>query len=419
MFPSSASSKVRDTYWALESGDELAQVAMDKIRRYRDAIKKSILWQRMIRAERNWHGLQDPHSGEGSTLQRRGSRGQRAAVRSSTAAIDAQHQLSLIMPLIPALDAVPVNTAYKTLAQVPETKRFFNYYVEHRGLGQQFYRQVEYMQKLGTGYLVTDWDVFGGPLLPQPIPWNQGDASQGAREFQGEAAFRAHNALDLIVDLFNDGSHDWFISRDKVSRWKLWHNYKELRDEIKNLPGVLVDDEWMQGNFRFDVQSRDDDLTDLIPVYTLHHRRTGPLPNGKMFKFLSDRVWLFEGAYPYESLHFSVMKSRSIWNYALGDTTFALALGPQAAMDRILSTCLTNVLALGHQFITVNGENFEVKELSDGVSLLAAPTPPGSEPPRAITLLGPQTPALELADRMEELVHAALAVNSVIRGDTS
>ncbi len=416
MFPAPATSKNRDKYWAAESGDELAALCMDKVKRYREALKKSILWQRMIRADRNWHGLQDMHSGEASTLGRRGSKGHRAAVRSSTAAIDAQHQLALIMPIIPSLDAVPVNTAYRTLAQVPEAKRFFNYFVEHRGLGQQFYKAVTYGQKLGTGYLVTDWDPFAGTLLEKPEPWDANDVSRGLRKFQGEPKYRAHNALDCILDLFNDGNADWCITRDKVNRWKLVDDYPELADDIKQAAGVLSDDEWMQGNFRFDVQSRDDDLTDLIPVFTLHHRRAGPMPQGKMFRFLDDRIWLFEKGYPYEALHLAIYRPRDIWNYALGDSTFHMALGPQAAMDRILSTSLTNVLALGHQFVHVNGENFEIKELSDGVSLLAAPTPPGGEPPRAITLLGPQGESLNLADKMEGYIHACSAVNSVIRG---
>src|SRR5258708_37706379 len=139
MFPAPATSKNRDIYWAAESGDELAALCMDKVKRYREAMKKSILWQRMIRADRNWHGLQDMQSGEASTLGRRGSKGHRAAVRSSTAAIAAQHQLALIMPIIPSLDAVPVNTAYRTLAQVPDAQRFFNYSREPPGLGRQFY----------------------------------------------------------------------------------------------------------------------------------------------------------------------------------------------------------------------------------------------------------------------------------------
>src|SRR5262249_27244793 len=130
MFPAPAVTPLRDTYWAAESGDALAEQVMDKIQRYREALKKSVLWQRMIRAEHNWHGLQSARSGEASATGRRGSRGHRAAIRASTRAIDARRQLSLILPVIPALDAIPVNTAWKTLAQVPIAKQFFDYYVE-------------------------------------------------------------------------------------------------------------------------------------------------------------------------------------------------------------------------------------------------------------------------------------------------
>lgn len=411
-----------DRYWAAEPPEECAKAVVDKINTFRDNLKKSQLWPRYIRSFRNWHGLGDQHSGEVSTLSRRGNRGQRASVRTSTAAIDARHQLGLIAPVIPALDAIPINTAYKTLAQVPESKRFFDYFVERRGLGRIFYKTAEYCLQFGIAWCVTDWDVFGGPLLEQGNqqtgqPLLGPDGQPIKPRHQGELKFRAHNPLDNVIDFHQDGHHDWFISRDKVNRWKLIEDYPALKAELLNADSVLQDDEWSSSNFRFDSLSKDRYLTDLIPIWTLHHRRASPLPNGRLFRIVNDKCWLFDGPYPYDELTIAEMNAGKIWNTAMGDSTYHHALGVQAGLDRVLSAMATNALALGHQFVNIPDENFELKELSDGVSAIVRGTLPGSGPPSGVSLLGPQNEHIQVIEVMEKYIHAATAINSVIRGD--
>jgi hypothetical protein len=434
-----------DTYrWALEP-DEAAQEVINEIAFYRKTIKNSILYPRWVRAFRNKHGLADAQTGEASALSRRGSRGHRASLRSSVAAVDARHQLSIVAPVIPALDAIPVNSAYKTLAQVSEGKRFFDYYVQRKGVGRLFYKCADNQQVFGISWIVTDWDAFGGQALEAPgsqAPAQMnaqpqtaeevaagpdapgpdegqvagGEQVQDARQTAGDLEFHVHTPLDLVIDTCQDGEHDWFISRDKTSRWELCERYPGMKDKILGLESVVEDDQWTSNDFRVDGFGKDKG-TDLVAVWTLHHRKTRALPQGRMLRVVSADCWLFNGAYPYEDLSISAMVADPIWNSAFGDSTYHHALGIQQALDRALSATVTNVLATGHQLVAIQNENFELQELSDGVSAICTKGGPGEEPPRGISLLTTQEEHHRTIDKLESLTHNCMGVNSVIRGE--
>jgi hypothetical protein len=427
----------RDQYWASLSPDETTQEVWDRIEAYRRSIKNSQLYPRWVRAFRSRHGLGDANTGEASTITRRGSKGHRAVVKSSVAAVDARHQLSIVSPVIPALDAIPVNTSYKTLSQVREGKRFFDYYVERRGLGKLLYQIAKHCQDFGVGWIVTDWDPFAGPIEPQPelspaspqpgaeaapldaqpAPEVQNNGAAPQPQTTGEIVFSVHTPLTLIEDTNQDSHHDWFICRDKANRWELVARYPNLRTEILDLPSIHDDDQWMAHDFRVEGMERKGDQTDLVAVWTLHHKACRAMPQGRMLRIVSADCWLFDGPYPYPELSRSTMIADPIWNTSMGDSTFHHALGVQAALDRALSANVTNILALGHQLVSIQDENFEIQELSDGVSAIVNKPGPGGEPPRGVTLVANQEETHRTVEVLERYVHMSLGVNSVIRGD--
>src|SRR4051812_7058850 len=354
-----AALSLTDKYGPSLDADECARWVSQKVETYRKNIKNSILYPRWVGAFRTRHGLSGAGGADASSLGRRGSRGHRATVRTSTAAVDARHQLSIVAPVIPALDAIPVNTAYKTLSQVREGKRFFDYYVHRLGLGKKFYTTAENAQTFGVSWMVTDWDAFAGSPLQQPGP------TQPTRTTTGALVIHTHTPLDLVVDVSQDHKFDWFISRDKFNRWELIARHPDLETEIRNLPSIVDDDKWFGHDFRVDGLGGSAQDTDLVAVWTLHHQRTRALPQGRMIRIISADCWLFDGPYPYGELSISEMTGGKIWNTPFGDSTFHHALGAQTALDRAMSAKVTNVLALGHQLVHITDENFELSELSD------------------------------------------------------
>jgi hypothetical protein len=415
IFTPSASKQRQDEYWAaVKEPSEVAREIWDKVQGWRKAMKNSTMWGRWARTYRTLHGLTDAQTGEASALTRRGSKGHRASVKSGIAATDARHQLSLISPVIPALEAIPINTAYRTLAQVREAKRIFDYFVQRKGLGKVFYKCADYMQRFGVSWIVSDWDPFGGVLIPPQM--EQGPDAQPTRS--GDMRFRAYTPLDLTIDLNQDGHHDWFIARDKVNRWKLVDDHPDLRSVIMNLSTVAEDDRWMGGDFRFEGTMRDKEgNSDLVPIWTLHHRPMGGLPNGRIVRIITDQDVLYEGAYPYQELTMAEMNASQIWNSALGDSTAHHAVGMQQALDRALSAIVTNVLALGHQLVSIEDEDFELAELADGISAIVSNPGPGGRPPQGISLLTSQAESAKCVEILAEYIHSCLGVNAVIRGE--
>lgn len=480
-----ASTKHPDKYWADLPADDCAQEMWSRIKSYQDNIKQSTLYPRWVRAFRTRHGLADGNAGDAAYVSRRGSKAHRASVKSSVAAVDARHQLSIVAPAIPALDAIPVNSAYKTLAQVREGKRFFDYYVDRKGLGKLFYRVAEHSQDFGVGWLVSDWDPFGGPPVqpepqqpggdapggtvrpeqpaplapatsaPPPVapaagaasatpkptpgamdlsvhmpqladagaapPSNEGeepaeDAAPAPVKTAGELVFAAHTPLTLIEDTAQDAHHDWFMVQDRMNRWDLLARYPGKSVEILNLPNIYDSVQWRGSDFRIDYMPNAQN-SDLVAVWTLHHKATRAMPQGRMLRIAAADCWLFDGPYPYSELSRSAMISDPILGTSMGDSTFHHALGLQGALDRTLSATVTNVLALGHQLVSIQDENFELEELSDGVSAIINSPGPGGGPPTGVSLLATQEEHHRTVDKLEQLVHGAMGVNSVIRGD--
>lgn len=416
--------KNQDQYWAALPPDECATEVWSRKDEYQKSIKSSTLYPRWVRGFRMFHGLADNGSGDSSRLSRLGSKAHRAGVRSGRLAVDARHQLSIIAPLIPALDAIPVNTAYKTLAQVREGKRFFDYYVERRGLGKMLYQTAENMQKFGVAWLLTDWDPFAGQPMPQGEPPADLAQPQPAevpegppkQETTGDVVFSAHTPLTCVVDVNQDGEHDWYIVRTKFSRWELRARYPSQATEIANAPSIVDDEKWMGNDFKFDGLQKSTD-TDLVAGWTLLHRKNRSLPAGRMLLVLTAQTWLFDGPLPYEEVPIAEMNAGKIWNTPFGDSTLHHASGIQQASDRALSATVTNVLALGHQLVSIQDENFDLQELSDGVSAIINKPGPGGEPPRGVSLMSSQAEHHRTIDYLDRAIDSTMGTNSVIRGE--
>jgi hypothetical protein len=435
--------------WSLPAND-CAQQMFAAIRNYREAVKSAEMYPRWVRAHRCFHAFADGSSGDGSFLGRRGSKGQRAVTRNSRTATDARHAISIISQAVPAIDAIPVNTKSDSLAQVRLVKQLFDYFMERRGLGRRYYDAAVLSFKFGISWIFFDWDPFAGQPLQTPEPI--GDLPQGltaqppvglegagqnppapagslydgggqavqdprpSRQTTGDATYRARSPLDVVIDLCQSGEHDWMMVSDPMNRWELIARYPTYAEDIKKLPSVGRDDDVWASDFVLSRSKQSD--TDLVRIWTLYHRRCRALPEGRMVMAVSPDCWVFDGPLPYEEVTaVPIVAGERIEGTPWFDSPIFHATGTQAAIDRALSAWITNILATGHQLVSVGDPNFEVAELSDGVSaLVTKPGPVGSEP-KGISLTASQAENATLVAALKQDVDGTFATNSVIRGE--
>jgi hypothetical protein len=83
-----------------------------------------------------------------------------------------------------------------------------------------------------------------------------------------------------------------------LNKWDLIAQRPDLKDELKGytLPTTLQ-------RFRFghvvDAQTSN---ADLIPVYTLIHRKTQSCPKGRLTQFIDTDTWILDTALPYDEI---------------------------------------------------------------------------------------------------------------------
>src|SRR3954462_13988607 len=93
------------------------------------------------------------------------------------------------------------------------------------------------------------------------------------------------------------------------------------------------------------------DQTDEIPLYTLYHRKTDALPNGKLAMFLSGDIMLFEGSLPYEEVPLVSICPGKILRTPHGDSTLHHLLAIQDIYDNLASSVASNNVAFATQII--------------------------------------------------------------------
>lgn len=415
-----------DVYrWATDPDECAAQ--MFKARdAYRNALKSGDIYPRWVRSYRCYHAFADGQSGDGSFLGRRGSKGQRAVTRNSRTATDARHAISIISQAVPAIDGLPVNSAPESLAQVRLVKRLFEYYMERRQLGREYYKAAVGSFKFGTYWIFFDWDPFAGQPLetPEPIgalPEGQPpDApdTRPTRQTTGDVLYRARSPLDVVIDLHQSGQHDWMMVADSASRWELIARYPNAKEELQSLPSLAQErDQQWGSDFRVLGQDKSSE-SDLVRVWTLYHRKCRAMPQGRMLAAVSEDCWLFEGPLPYEEIPaVELVAGDRIEGTPWSDSPMFHATGTQAAIDRALSAWITNILATAHQLVSISDPKFEIAEISDGVSaIINKPDIQGGEP-KGISLSAPQVEQERLVEALKQDIDGTFATNSVIRGE--
>lgn len=413
--------------WSLPAND-CAQHIFDAIQRYQKTLKGSDIYSRWVRAHRCYHAFADGNSGDGSFLGRRGSKGQRAVTRNSRTATDARHAIGIISQAVPSLEGLPVNSAPETLAQVRLVKRLFDYYMERRQLGREYYNAAVGSFRFGIHWIFFDWDPFAGEPLPAPesAPQLQDQPApdpeeQGfKRDTTGDIVYRARSPLQTVLDLQQTGAHDWQIVADPINRWELAARYPNQAEEIKKLPSLAQSDAAAWGSdfaLSSTTAARGTD-SDLVRVWTLYHRKCRAMPEGRMLCAAADDCWFFDGPLPYDEVpSVQIVAGDQIEGTPWFDSPMFHATGTQSAIDRAYGAWITNVLATGHQFVSVPDPDFSVSELSDGVSAITTkPGVEGSEP-RGISMTAPQAENEKLIARLTSDVDSTFATNSVIRGE--
>ncbi len=152
--------------------------------------------------------------------------------------------------------------------------------------------------------------------------------------------------------------------------------------------------------------------------YHFMHRKTPALPAGRYVIMVGDGLVLFDGPLPYDQLPIDEMVPEEF--LGAGSVGYASAwdlLGMQQAYDALLSTCMTNFDAFGHNDILLpEGVELAVEEIRDGLNVIRFPAGEHNRP-TMLEKFSVKEEVFKLRDWIKGDMELSSGVSSVARGE--
>jgi hypothetical protein len=413
------------TYWAAQDDLELAKEAYKRVRRYYADLPNTTMFKRWAKAYRVYYGLageEDPF--DIYSAMQTGDQGQLVGIKMNHAGSVGRRAVALVSQTVPDFDIIPENSDSASQEQADFGRKLLDYYMDTAGVGAYLFEAAEGAFIFGESTFSAMWDPLAGPPLPQPDP------AMPSRTKAGDLVFRVLTPLDMVVDRFRyDRDHEWKIERSFLSKWNIAARYagvngqknKALYDKIvsldsrtkDNFPGVITN------SLDSERQRKNDDISDLIPVYTLMHKKTDALPEGRIATFLSEDILLYAAPLPYEDIPHATIAPGKIIRTPFGDSMLHHVLGLQDIIDNVVSAIASNNIALATHIIMVpKNSEYDYKELAEGLAALECDTgPDGKHKPEVLSL----NASNEVAERFVEFAIKAVetigGIPATLRGN--
>lgn len=270
----------------------------------------------------------------------------------------------------------------------------------------------------GSSFLSIRWDERGGEVyerMPQvgqdgsPVLGPDGQPATPNEIHYGALRVKVHAWWRTMFDLYrHDTDHDWVILVDYVNKYDLAARYARgsdaLTQRLLNLQRehrrILISQQergWLVG----------EDDTPLVPVYTLFHRKTESMPEGREVVFVEGSIVLKDGPLIYGRELPVVRMAPGEWrDTPHGHSPLVNLQAPQQAFNACVSSDLTNIAngAVSRIWAPI-GANLKRTVWEDGSEIIEG----GEVPPQAINMVGSARATSEMAQflsgQMAELSH--------------
>lgn len=357
----------RSEYWAAKPTDEVGQEILKRVSNYYDYIHKNgrlSLWRRSYQAY--YQSVRN-----GGSVYHSGDQDQYTNLDINDYRNLLLHLKSMIMEQRIAYDPQAINTDHESMSQVILAKSILEAEIREGELEDVSDKAVENALVFGEGYIELKWDASAGE------EYVVDDEQNVVRE--GELKKFVYTPTDLAFDYTrNNTNHDWYVTRHFKNRYDLMAKFPELEEEIKN--ASFLDN---QKDTIFGLSLTEE--SDLIPVYTLHHRPSDALPDGRYVELVSSDAILIEGPYQYKKLQIYPIQPSNQTGTPFGYTVGFDLLAPQEASNNLHATISTNQEIFGVQNIIVpKGAGFNVSQFADGLNFIECDYEMGE--PKALNL---------------------------------
>ncbi|MBK7497375.1 MAG: hypothetical protein IPI28_18970 [Candidatus Omnitrophica bacterium] len=160
--------------------------------------------------------------------------------------------------------------------------------------------------------------------------------------------------------------------------------------------------------------------SDDVPIFTLYHKKTPSMPNGKMAIALDKETTLYSGAIPYRNMPLRRLTTSTHLSWNFGYTLAYDLLPLQNGLNILDSIIITNQSTYGVQnIIAARGSNVQASQLAGGLNLIEWDVIEGGAEPHALNLTSTPAEIFNYRGTLVQDLQLISGVNAVSRGDMS
>lgn len=388
-------------YWASVGSADIADNILEKVKDYYEYLSLSgrlDLWRR------SWGYYYRPRI-NGGMINPAGQQGELTSVNINHYRNLLLHLETMTVQQRANFEPRATNSDVKSQSQVILAAGLLDYYMREKKLERNIKSAVKDCLIFSEGFVRAEWDATSGDVY--------GQTATGSPAYQGDIRYTNYNPLNVIRDYFKQAAsqEDWSILRDFQNKYTLAAKFPELNDQILNDCDDYLE---LARTTTFNIFNLED--TDNIAVYTLLHKPTPAMPNGRYTQILDNGTILMDGPLPYDETHVYRIapdeETGTIFGYSVG---FDL-LPVQECIDILYSTVITNQATFGVQnILTPKGHDLSTSQISGALNLMEYD--PALGKPEALNLTSTPPEIFNFINQLESLAETLSGVNSVARGN--
>ena len=414
-------------YFAKAPIDTIGNEIKEKVNQYYNFMNGSGIFRRQYRSSVHYYGVSPTTNATTDLIRPGGKAGQLSMIKVNHLRNLGQHLLQLTTSQRPSPQPIATNSDAKSQKEATVAKGILDYYSREKRVDRKLRDAAELAILSGEGFVVTTWDQKQYSTIGSES--NSPDGDIKIQVIPSSEVIRDPNK-QKFEDL------DWIITREWVSKFEAADKYapEQVEDDVQteqDTPADLIRQirakilgqktkleydrtrmtllNWM---FNTNLFGQSDD----VAIYTMWHRKSAALPEGRMTICLEDGTVLFDGALPYDVIPVRRIVPGDLVGSSFGYTPLFDLLAIQEAIDALYSAITTNQMTFGVQMImAMKGSDIDYKSLARGLSFIEYSNPDGKPEPLNLT----HTPAevFQFITQLETVMETLSGVNSVVRGN--
>jgi hypothetical protein len=390
----------QDTYWASVPSDEIADKILERVDNFYEYLQISGRLQLYMRSYNYYYRPRFT----GGRLAPVGEQGELTSMSVNNYRNLLSHLETMTTQQAPYFEPKATNSDAKSQAQVILATGLLDYYMREKNLSVKLKTAVKTGLIFGDSFLRVEWDANGGK--------EYGQTETGAVINEGDIKYTNYLPIDVVRDYTKNNPNDdtWIILRDFENKFDLAAKYPEIKDDIldDSDDDNMISTTTLQANALLE--------GDNISVFTLLHKPTKAMPNGRYTQVLNNGTVLIDGPIPYKELHVHRLAPDEEIGSIFGYTVAFDLLPVQEAQDILYSTIITNQASFGVQNIMIpQGSNLSTSQLAGGLNVTEYDSKLGK--PEVMQMLSTAPEIFNFASSLDKVGETLSAVNSAVRGN--